>query len=90
MIQNAHINTAIIENGIAKNNHAIKAEIMIWINKRNFDERVKISSKNPIKPAMPAINVKALSWKKKNPTIINASQIPSPPPLGVGREWELR
>jgi len=62
---------------------------MIWINKRNFEDRVKISSKNPISPAIPAINVKALSLKKNNPIITNASQIPMPPP-GVGREWELR
>src|SRR4030067_2498535 len=90
IIQKTKSNTVITESGIVKNNHAIKAEIIIWINKRNFDERVKRSSKSPIKPAIPAINVKALSLKKNTPIITNASQIPMPPPLGVGREWELR
>ena len=42
------------------------------------------------KPAMPAIKVKALSLIINNPIITNASQIPIPPPLGVGRECELR
>ena len=90
IIQKTKSSTVIRESGIAKNNHATKAEIIIWINKRNLDERVNISSKNPISPAIPAINVKALSLKKNTPIITNASQIPMPPPLGVGREWELR
>jgi len=89
-IQKINSNTVIIENGIIKNCHTIKAEIITCINKRTFEDRVKISSKNPINPAIPAINVKALSWKKKDPIITKASQIPIPPPLGVGREWELR
>ena len=79
-----------MESGIIKNSHAIKAEIIIWINKRTFEDRVKRSSNSPINPAMPAINVKALSLIINNPIITNASQIPIPPPLGVGRECELR
>jgi len=89
-IQKIKSNTVIMESGIIKNSHAIKAEIIIWINKRIFDDRVKISSKNPISPAIPAINIKALSLKMNTPIITNASQIPMPPPLGIGREWELR
>ena len=89
-IQKIKSKAVIIESGIIKNNHTIKAEIIIWINKRNFEDRVKRSSNNPIKPAMPAINVKTLSLEINNPIITNASQIPIPPPLGVGRECELR
>src|SRR4030067_2831284 len=89
-IQKIKRNTVIIESGIIKNCHTIKAEIITCINKRTFDDRVKISSKNPINPAIPAINVKASYLKKKNPTITKASQIQIPPPLGVGRECELR
>ena len=90
IIQKTKSNTVIIESGVVKNDHATNAEIIIWINKRNFEDRVKRSSKSPIKPAIPAINVKALSWEINNPIITNENQIPIPPPLGVGRECELR
>jgi len=90
IIQKTKSNTVIIESGIVKNNHAINTEIIIWINKRNLEDRVKRSSNSPIKPAIPAINVKALSLKINNPIITNENQIPIPPPLGVGRECELR
>src|SRR3972149_1886912 len=90
IIQKTKSNTVIIESGIVKNNHAIKAEIIIWINKRNLDERVKRSSRKPINPAVPAIKVKDISFITKTPIIKKTIHIPIPPARGVGNEWELR
>src|SRR3990172_5308386 len=61
-----------------------------WRHKRSLDERVKRSSRKPINPAVPAINVKNISFIMKTPIIKKTIHIPIPPPRGIGNEWELR
>ena len=88
--QNPKRATAEIESGIIKNSQAARAEMINWMHKRSLDERVKRSSRKPINPAVPAINVKDISFIMKTPRIKKTIHIPIPPPRGVGNEWELR